>query len=493
MCGNFKEIYNQVLEFTEEKEQLMFWCTIIGFVFLTILGIYFHETWLDEAQAWLIAQNLSFPELIDYLKYEGHLFVWYTILMPFAKLGAPYPITMQIINWLFALGTVLVLWKKAPFNSVVKVLITFSVPICYQYAVIARCYSVGIFLLFLLLVYYKDKLKHPYLYPILVFLCANTSVMCLFPASALGILFFIDYIRSNRYFYKQKEFYFIYFVVIFSIWFIGLQLLGGEEMTMFLNPGRNATFNTVINTYSQNLFLFIFKSFSVIGWLLFPMLAFQKNLKVLFFYIYTTVGLYFILYNCYQGSHWHYYFFYIYLIGSLWLYNFEEKQNKLYSICFKSFFVLMTIGYVVLSEQFYTMDITHTYEGGEKLVQKIVDYNIIRNENVYLFDAYGRALIPYFNQNNIKVYDSVKAEGAKFYNYKEFKKYYTYNKSLMLYNLKNKSSYLIVAFRISEDTLFDKKYWDVKLISEVDSKPKWTSNFYLYKITDKRKYKNVTK
>ena len=475
----FEKIRENILTFTEEKEQLMFRCTIIGFVFLTILGIYFHETWLDEAQAWLIAQNLSFPELIDYLKYEGHLFVWYTILMPFAKLGAPYPITMQIINWLFALGTVLVLWKKAPFNSVVKVLITFSVPICYQYAVIARCYSVGIFLLFLLLVYYKDKLKHPYLYPILVFLCANTSVMCLFPASALGILFFIDYIRSNRYFYKQKEFYFIYFVVIFSIWFIGLQLLGGEEMTKVLNPGRAPTFNWIINTYSENALLYIFKSFIVVGWIVYPLLVFRKNINVIFFFICTTAGLYLLFYFVYSGRHWHYYFFYIYLIGSLWLFNLRIAQKDFFTKCLNIFFILVSIASVYLASNSYNMDISNIYDSAAKFAKKIKIKNLINNKEIYIYERFSFSFVPYLQKYGIKVYDATLNKKAEFYDYRGQVEYFSFSKSVISYNLKGKDTYILVNDDVCLGCILDEKHWNVKLV-DIFNKA------YLYKIKYKK-------
>lgn len=66
---------------------------------ITFSLLFFHESWRDEAQAWLLARDCSIPELVAAMKYEGHFLLWYFILMPFAKNGFPY-ITTNILSWL---------------------------------------------------------------------------------------------------------------------------------------------------------------------------------------------------------------------------------------------------------------------------------------------------------------------------------------------------------------------------------------------------------
>ena len=97
------------------------------------------------------------------------------------------------------LGSVLLLWYRSPFNIITKTLIIFSYPFLLYYPTFARCYTIGIFLLFWLTILYNDKLKKPLLYSTLLFLTANTSLMAFIGAAAFGILFIIDI-------YKEKNF-----------------------------------------------------------------------------------------------------------------------------------------------------------------------------------------------------------------------------------------------------------------------------------------------
>lgn len=70
-----------------------------------------HECYEDEAQSWLIARDLNFIEIIQQMKYEGHSFLWYFIIAPFAKLG--FPVGMQnYISCCFAIITVYLILKK---------------------------------------------------------------------------------------------------------------------------------------------------------------------------------------------------------------------------------------------------------------------------------------------------------------------------------------------------------------------------------------------
>ena len=65
---------------------------IIAFVLylgLSAYLVYIHEPWRDEIHAWLMAKNMSIPELIRFSRHEGHPVLWHILLMPFAKTGAP--------------------------------------------------------------------------------------------------------------------------------------------------------------------------------------------------------------------------------------------------------------------------------------------------------------------------------------------------------------------------------------------------------------------
>ena len=293
----------------------VFIITIIAWVVATLLRMLNHIPWLDEAHAWTIAQDLSIVEIVKLMKIEGHTLIWYLMLMPFAKLNIGYPYVMQILNWIFCLGAIILLWKKAPFNNLVKFLITFSFPFFTVYPIIARCYSVGIFLLFLLTIMFKDKLKHPVIYSILLVLCANTSVMALFGATAFGILFLYDFFKEKC---EIKN------LIIPSIIFI----LGGS-LILYLLRGADSTYLAEFKGVSAFLN-------NVVWWYFIPTLAciitsiflMRKSKKALFFLGFTYLALAYCSIFKYYGHYWNHYFYYIYLILATWLVSDKEKFSK---------------------------------------------------------------------------------------------------------------------------------------------------------------------
>ena len=99
------------------------WGLLLLYVIITFVRVINHQTWYDEARAWLIAENLNLFEIFDLMKIEGHTFVWFVLLMPFAKTHFAYPYSMQIMNWIFCVSAVFVMWKYSPFNNWVKALI----------------------------------------------------------------------------------------------------------------------------------------------------------------------------------------------------------------------------------------------------------------------------------------------------------------------------------------------------------------------------------
>ena len=220
LCKNnfFNNI--KVLNFS----RLLFIFSISFFIFYSIIQLHSHILNIDEINAWNIARNVSFIDLFKLMKYEGHLFVWYTIIMPFAKNNLFFPYSMQIINLLFCFGAILIMWRFAPFNPVIKTFITFSLPFKI-YSLYARCYSIGIFILFVICSLYPKRLEHPIIYSLLIIILANTSVMALVGAFVLGILFLFDIFKSFSIKQFSKINYFsVFFIFLFGALLVLLQL-----------------------------------------------------------------------------------------------------------------------------------------------------------------------------------------------------------------------------------------------------------------------------
>lgn len=406
------------------KSKIFIIVVMILFITLTTIGVLHHEPWFDEAQAWLIAQDLGFGELLKYMKYEGHLFMWFLALMPSAKLHLTYPLPMLFTNVIFAWGAVYILLKKSPFHPILKVLITFSLPIAYQYAVLARPYAMGVMFLFALAALYKDKLERPILYSILITLCANTSSMALCGAFAFGVIFLFDYIKSKKEFWKTKEFYTIFSIATFCVAILGYQLLGADKksaelMTYYLyakdtfNFFFSSAYNGVFFTFVNN----IYYAYIFVGALfILALFAFYKDKRTLFFFYFNYVLLTFIFTKLYNGYSWHHYFYFIYLVISLWIFD-KSKSNLWHKILIGLFSFSLIIS-VISTFYSYQGDITDRYTESKSVADYIATHDKYKNANLVFCDELSHSIVPYLKDKNIKTYNCEAKNNISFFNRK---------------------------------------------------------------------------
>lgn len=156
-------------------------CDVITLI-IYLLGVctisFFHEPWFDEAQAWAIARSGTIKEILfEIPHYEGHPPLWNLILLPFAKLGAPYELSLAIVNIFFMTLAVAVLLFKSPFPKLIRCLLPFNFFLFYQYGVISRPYCIFVLAIFLAAVCYKNRNEHPVKYLLcLTLMCAIHSM-----------------------------------------------------------------------------------------------------------------------------------------------------------------------------------------------------------------------------------------------------------------------------------------------------------------------------
>ena len=155
-------------------------CDVITLI-IYLLGVctvsFFHEPWFDEAQAWAIARSGTIKEILfEIPHYEGHPPLWQLILVPFAKLGAPYELSLAAVNIFFMTLAVAVLLFKSPFPKLIRCLLPFNFFLFYQYGVISRPYCILVLAIFLAAVCYKNRNEHPVKYLLcLALMCAVHS------------------------------------------------------------------------------------------------------------------------------------------------------------------------------------------------------------------------------------------------------------------------------------------------------------------------------
>lgn len=413
-------------------------------------------TYEDESHAWTVAKYTNIFQLIELMNVEGHFLVWYIVLMPFAKLNAPYPITMYILNWLFCFIALVLVWKKAPFNIPLKMFITFSAPFFSMYNYHARCYSAGIMFLFLAMCFYKQRLKHPYLYLLALVLAANTSLQACVGAGILGLFFLYDVLKNRR----EKKL----LRIIFSVVFLNLTLFYFQFHNTQI-PDYNTIKAIKAPPYLQKyLFLsettYLEETLKYIGlWVttvLFPISLYKSTKAFLFFTItaLTTLGFFTFVY---APMMYHIAFVYVYMIVAYWIYQTEQDTKinlpmivaTLFSFSLMYLSEPMPEGHTPIVELLKQNEFLK--EGrlfiSTRPITLSVELPYLDPENVYLYDLQGRniskfeGLMLYFNREAKIIKPDMIAESLD----------------------KNRKNYFIFNFDIPKDCLFGKKY---KILTE---------------------------
>lgn len=395
-----------------------FWVCIIFWVIITLIRLINHQPWYDEALAWILVKDFQFGSILESLKYEGHFFVWYLMLLPFAKLNLWYPYSMLFLNWIFCFLAVILLWQKAPFNNWLKALITFSFPFLALYPIVARCYAIGILLLFVLCAMYKDKLKHPIIYSIIIFFCANTSVIALIGAFCFGVILLFELLEKKN----IKDFKYVTTIGLITIISLIIQVSKvsfdglpayktvGADWSLLLQP-------FIWLPFALNVIFIIFCTI-IFGYCLF------NDKKVFCSLVVTNAFLLALFQYIYAGDFWHYVFIYVYLICACWI---ALDGNQITTLNKK--IIATTLSLVSFCCIFYLRYEPRVFQAHSKDIANFVIEN--KFSNIISFSDLFYSAMPYLNKENI-----VLQRYGKNYDEKDFDKLYNvYNKNVKNYGI----------------------------------------------------------
>lgn len=172
------------------------WCVLAGYAALVGCLVPFHEPWADEAQAWLIARDNSLWQIFRYrLHYEGAPGLWHLCLHVLHALGGGYT-AMHWMGAAFALAGVAVFLRWAPFPLLLRVLLPFTFFFAFQYAVVARSYTLYPMLAFGLCALFAHRSKALW-FALLAGLLANISLQGTVHSFVLMVLY-AEYHLRNR-------------------------------------------------------------------------------------------------------------------------------------------------------------------------------------------------------------------------------------------------------------------------------------------------------
>lgn len=176
-------------------EWLAFGLFIVLYIFISV----FHEPMYDEAQAWMIARDASWWELLfEVPHYEGHPPFWHLILAVFAKCGVPFEIGLRIPGAFFCITAVGILIFRSPFPKTVKCLLPFTYYIFFRYSIVVRPYCMTMLGMFLVAGLYKNKHNKPFGFmAALMLLCASSAYGMVF-AAGICVVWIIELFAQNK-------------------------------------------------------------------------------------------------------------------------------------------------------------------------------------------------------------------------------------------------------------------------------------------------------
>jgi len=148
-----------------------------------------HELWKDEWQAYLVARDMSIGEMFSFLNYEGHPALWYLYLKVVSLFAGVFSESqetlIQLGHMLLVAGTTFVLIVRINVPLVVKLGITLSYFVGFQYGIVNRGYILVILFSLLSVVEIKKPTKDSWQLPLYLFLLCQTEVYGVFMAGGL--------------------------------------------------------------------------------------------------------------------------------------------------------------------------------------------------------------------------------------------------------------------------------------------------------------------
>lgn len=286
------------------------WFLFALYSLVVLYTVSHHEPWRDEAQSWLIVRDNSLLGLFQYIPNEGHPPLWYLILMPFAKAGVSYGV-LGYIHALIAIGCAWLILFKSRIPIYLRIAILFSYFFLYEFAVIARNYSMVGLLLFAILTVYKDRFKKPLLFGALIFLLFQTNVLAFCAGGGIALIFFIEMIREKK--FEAKNF--------ISIGIMGTGALA--TMVLLLSAGMQSDYTkmaedkmgAVTAAFGNALLLNKDSGWGIILYFLLALALFRKPMVLIFLGVGLAGYCYLVAYK-FQGTLRHHGFLLTFLIAA---------------------------------------------------------------------------------------------------------------------------------------------------------------------------------
>ena len=345
--------------------------------------------WADESRAWSIAFNLPWYQLFDLVRYEGHFFLGFILLKGLAWLHIPFPWGMYALNWLICAGCIYLLLTKAPFSWPIKTAAMFSYPLLIVYPVYARPYGMAVLCLFLLAVFYRERLTKPRLYACLLFLCAHTVLCGTIGAVAFGCIYAWDmWKKAGKDILKYTAYRESLLLCVLTAVCLAVECLGYQRPAYRVLWPVGDFLSSLSWQGSLECMLFC----------MFAGCIFRCK-RAVFFLAFSCISWACVHFYCYTFYFWHEVFFTIYLLVSAWIFM-EEQPLPVKSIREKlitlMIFMACLMGYIRVSYYWFPNERVN----GKEFVQD--NWGVLSRANIIINNGFEEwAILPYLSQAGI--------------------------------------------------------------------------------------------
>lgn len=170
------------------------WTALTIFAAVIAFAIPYHEPWVDEAQAWQLARNLSLHDLFrTYIRYEASPGLWHLLLWALSRAHVSYT-GMHWVCGGIAVASASLLIFLSPFPRYLRLALPFTFFLLFQYAVVARGYVLVPPILFTMAVWWR---KRPLVVAIALGVLANCSLHAAVISGGLAIVWLIEQLRAG--------------------------------------------------------------------------------------------------------------------------------------------------------------------------------------------------------------------------------------------------------------------------------------------------------
>ncbi len=380
--------------FSKSKD---FYSSVVLFIYIFCISFiaYHHEAWGDEADSFLMVRDLSLFEIFSMIRYTGNGLTWYLLLYPFVKLGFGFEI-QQIIHIFLASFIAFYFLFKSPFNLFINTLIIFSYPFGYEYAIISRCYSLGIIFLLIATNNYFKRNTYPFCFYIPIILAIYTNLYATIIASWLFVFsIYKDY--KNKNFNNKNKLYILITIISYFLFIILMyppsdgqlnDLVIGKKMSIIPNILKDILLSLFCFPSSNPpYFIGILFLLAEVLYIFFVFFYFKSIFKLsnkenFYFSLFTYISLLLFLLIIRSCGTRHSAHLFVTLILSFWLIKKASPKFTLAKNKFYKYFIFFVLPLSVFSTfSYYYLDFKYPFSNSKKIAKNINKLNI--NNTIY--------------------------------------------------------------------------------------------------------------